>query len=245
MRQLPNFPPMKKMLTLFALFAALQAGAQVKPQQLHAHARYYTGGGEPGTFVPTEIADEAEYAEDSLRNSDGTVTVTMKRIQGGDIVRREQYRGKTPVGHWLQHYEPTSPRLETVYDVSADGSLASCATPYLYELGESALSFGSGAGAFTPPQLEGGTELSQFINNNLRYPAAARERGMYGTVRIKGTLTETGELSELAISQSVDRDLDAEVFRVARTIRFKGPALVDGRPARLCVSLPITFSLGQ
>jgi TonB family protein len=112
----------------------------------------------------------------------------------------------------------------------------------LYELGSSALSFGS-AGSFTAPILEGTKSINDLLRDELRYPTSSRESGAHGVVRIKGILTERGELTDLAISKSVDRDLDAEVFRIVRKLRFKSPGLVDGKPARLCITMPVTFAV--
>ena len=225
-------------IAVIALAAALHTGAQARPA-----THYYTAGSEEGIFIQTDIPEEAAYAEDTSRSADGITTVVMKTVPGGSLVRKEQYKGNTPVGKWLQHYSNDAPAIETVYDIEPAGTIASCATPFIFELGGTALSFNKGSTTFTPPVLQDGRDLRDFINDNLHYPAAAREHNVQGTVRIKGTLTETGELEDLAISKCVDRDLDAEVFRVAKKIRFKGPALVDGRPARLCVSMPVTFAL--
>lgn len=253
---LPNFPTMKTaIIAAFGLLACCGAGAQTAPKTAKTTAAqatgkaYYMGGSDEGVFEPVAAADMASYVdtrfyvEDSLRNGDGTVTVALKTYPDGLPVRREQYRGKTPVGRWMQRYNLQNPPLETIYEVDTSGALASCPTPYIYELGTTELSFGSAAGSFTPPVLADGGDVPSFFNKYLSYPAAAREGNIQGKVRIKGTLTEEGQLTDLAISKSVDRDLDAEVYRVVKLMRFKGPALVNGRPARLCVSMPVDFNL--
>jgi TonB family protein len=196
-----------------------------------------------GYYIPFDPTLDSVATEFTYLNPDSTITIELRSVSGNTLLRRDEYKRKKPVGTWIQQYDPAKPALKTVYDIDDEGVLASCPVGYIYELGTSSLSFGGMGHNFAPPVLAGEKSPSEFLRVNLRYPNSARESGVHGKVRIKGTLTETGELTDLAISRSVDRDLDAEVFRIVKMMRFKGPALVDGKPARLCVSLPVSFEL--
>lgn len=196
-----------------------------------------------GVYRPLDAMSDSSATEFTYLNADSSITIELRKVAGGALLRRDEYRGKRPIGTWTQQYDATRPALKTVYDVEAPGTLASCPTSYIYELGTESLSFGAMAGDFTPPVLVGDKSVMEFLIAELHYPRGAKERGVHGKVRIKGILTEDGELTNLAISKSVDRDLDAEVYRVVQKMRFKGPALVDGKPARLCVSLPVSFEI--
>jgi TonB family protein len=231
---------MKRWLLLPLLCAALCAQAQTEQRRLLGQQGYMSAD---GYFAPLEEGGDSVATEFVYLNADSTITKELRRATDNRLLRRDVYRGKTPVGTWLQQYEPNRVPLKTVYDADPEGVLSSCPSGYLYQLGNASLSFGGRGETFTPPVLREGQSINEFLNSRLHYPNSAREEGVRGVVRVKGTLTEAGELTDLAISKSLSRDVDAEVFRVVKMMRFEKPALVNGKPVRLCVSLPVTFQV--
>jgi TonB family protein len=231
---------MKRWLVLPLLCAALCAHAQSEQSRLLGSGGYMEA---EGYFMPLEEGGDSVATEFTYLNADSTITKELRRVSDSRLLRRDIYRGNTPVGTWLQQYEQNRAPMKTVYDIDPEGVLSSCASGYLYQLGNASLSFGGRGESFTPPVLQGGQNINEFISARLRYPNSARDAGIHGVVRVKGTLTEAGELTDLAISKSLSRDVDAEVFRVVKTMRFEKPALLNGQPVRLCISLPVTFEM--
>ncbi len=102
--------------------------------------------------------------------------------------------------------------------------------------------------AYTPyfvmPQYRGGMPaLNAFLAGNLVYPKDARRRGIEGRPMASFFVSLNGEVTDLAIIQSVYPSLDAEVLRVVKNMRDWIPGMVDGEPCTVSYRLPVRFSL--
>jgi len=88
----------------------------------------------------------------------------------------------------------------------------------------------------------GGEEaLMNYLSQNLRYPTGALEKGIEGGVVCSCVISASGKVTEAIVSQSVDPDLDAEAVRVILNMPNWEPAVQNGRPLPVKVSIPITF----
>jgi len=96
-----------------------------------------------------------------------------------------------------------------------------------------------GAGAYGP-YLAG---LRRRLQEVLEYPAAARRRGLSGTVHLEIALEATGRVSEvLLVRSSSHAVLDDAALEAARGLR-RVPFPSDVRPRAVRVRLPVVFEL--
>lgn len=91
------------------------------------------------------------------------------------------------------------------------------------------------------PELIGGLSSLQ---KKIRYPQAARDAGIEGTVLIEFTVDEKGRVVNPIIMRSIGGGCDEEAVRVLKEARFK-PGKQHGRPVRVKLTIPITFRLDQ
>lgn len=69
------------------------------------------------------------------------------------------------------------------------------------------------------PQFPGGdAELMKFLRDNIVYPAMAQENNVQGKVIVQFVVTKTGDIGEVKVVKSVDRDLDNEAVRLVKKL---------------------------
>lgn len=228
---------MKSWLLIPAFLLALGASAQPYPRLLSRQALTWVDG----CYLPRYEGEDSVATEFTFLNADSSISKELREAKSNRLMRREIFKKNTPVGIWLWQDDATKPATEVAYDIAPKGVLSSCENGYLYQLGDPDLSFGGQGQSFSPPELQGGESVADFISAHLQNPGCKEERKL-GEVRLKGTLTEAGKLEDLAITKSLTPALDAAVMRAAKLLRFSKPALLDGKAVRLCVRLPVTFS---
>ena len=95
--------------------------------------------------------------------------------------------------------------------------------------------------SYYPPQpyLMGGMSALQA---SIRYPEEAKRKGIDGRVFVQFIVEKSGEIDSVRISRGVHPLLNEEALRVVRQTKWK-PAVEDGEPLRVQMSLPVTFRL--
>ena len=94
------------------------------------------------------------------------------------------------------------------------------------------------------PKYENGeAALMRSINNNLRYPSICGE--IQGTVVVRLEVTPMGEIGEVEVVRSLERNLDEEAIRAVKMIDgYFQPAInAKGKPVSCWYFLPVTFKL--
>ena len=89
----------------------------------------------------------------------------------------------------------------------------------------------------TPPTYDPG-ELA----GNVTYPAIAREHGIEGTVYMQAKINEKGTMVEAVVTKKVHPALDEAALDAVRKTTFT-PAVLDGEPIRMRITIPIRFQL--
>ena len=95
------------------------------------------------------------------------------------------------------------------------------------------------------PEYPGGPkELSKFIQQNLRYPAAALEAGEEGTVYVEYDIDYQGNVVSTRVLQGVSGACDEEACRVVRLLKFdvpknRGMKVVFHKKARIQFKKPV------
>ncbi|MBO9154831.1 energy transducer TonB [Chitinophaga sp. GCM10012297] len=95
------------------------------------------------------------------------------------------------------------------------------------------------------PEFPGGEKaLAAFLNRNIRYPAAASEIGVEGTVFVKFVVGADGEISNVElVGAKKGAGLDEEALRVVRKMPDWKPGRQNGRNVAVYFNLPIRFVL--
>lgn len=94
-----------------------------------------------------------------------------------------------------------------------------------------------------PKYKNGEAALMRSINNNLRYPSICGE--IQGTVVVRFEVTPMGEIGEVEVVRSLERNLDEEAIRAVKMIDgYFQPAInAKGKPVSCWYFLPVTFKL--
>ncbi|MBD1393752.1 energy transducer TonB [Mucilaginibacter glaciei] len=90
---------------------------------------------------------------------------------------------------------------------------------------------------------KGDAGFGMFLARAIRYPAAARERNIQGTVILKFTVNKDGSLSNIRVINSVEKSLDNEAARAMGTSAKWAPATKYGIPVNIEYTVPIQFAL--
>ncbi len=87
-------------------------------------------------------------------------------------------------------------------------------------------------------------EMLMFIYKNIKYPAAAREKGIQGTVYVKYGIDERGYVTGATVQKGIGGGCDEEVLRVLNSMPRWTPARKDGKViASPHLMLPVNYKL--
>ncbi|QJX46245.1 TonB family protein [Hymenobacter taeanensis] len=100
--------------------------------------------------------------------------------------------------------------------------------------------------ADTAPVFAGTSEempLPHVIGRATRYPVEALRSQLQGEVLVHVVIDELGQITEADIVQSAHPILDQEALRVVKAQKVMAPAMLQGKPVRTFITLPLTFSI--
>jgi len=87
-------------------------------------------------------------------------------------------------------------------------------------------------------------EYRKYISQNLRYPQDAKRQGIQGVVYVQFVVMENGELNGINLLRGINKALDVEAIRVVTdTPESWNPGLIDNKPVRVHIVLPVIFKL--
>ncbi|EPR66099.1 TonB family protein [Cyclobacterium qasimii] len=96
-----------------------------------------------------------------------------------------------------------------------------------------------------PVLLGGDAKFFYFLANNVRYPHAARAKGVTGTIGVMVTITKEGKMERPFIPKAGDKSLDAEALRVVSLMPNDWiPLYLDGKATDSLVLLYFNFHMG-
>jgi protein TonB len=96
------------------------------------------------------------------------------------------------------------------------------------------------------PVFPGGNDsMKQFIKRNIRYPEIYKEASIQGNVYIAFIIEKDGSLSRIEVKKGVTGAplLNAEAIRVVKAMPRWTPGLMNGKPVRVGMTIPIRFTL--
>lgn len=94
------------------------------------------------------------------------------------------------------------------------------------------------------PKFPGGeAALLKFINENVKYPVEAQEKGIQGRVIASFVVNTDGSISDAEVMRGIDESLDKESLRVINSFPNWTPGKQRGESVRVKYTVPITFRL--
>ena len=87
--------------------------------------------------------------------------------------------------------------------------------------------------------MEGIAKLYEYFHNELVYPEGDT---LSGIMVSSFTITETGEITDIKIENSLGEAFDKEVIRLLTNMPEWEPATVNGTPVKSKISIPFTFN---
>lgn len=96
-----------------------------------------------------------------------------------------------------------------------------------------------------PPMYPGGNEkFNNFLSKTIKYPVAAADNDIQGTVNVNFIVEKDGSLSNLKTDRKLGFGLEEEAMRVLKLSKWL-PAVQNGKAVRVAYSMPIKFTLDQ
>lgn len=83
--------------------------------------------------------------------------------------------------------------------------------------------------------------MRSFIQENLRYPDEALERGVQGKVMVRFVVQPDGSLANIQVVKSLGSGTDEEALRVVRNMGKWTPGVHEGRNVPVYKSIMISF----
>lgn len=92
------------------------------------------------------------------------------------------------------------------------------------------------------PEFPGGEyERVKYLNENIKYPQRARQRGIQGKVLISFLVEFDGTLSNIKVIESIGGGCDEEAIRLVENMPNWTPGLQNGNPVSVKMNMPIQF----
>ncbi len=94
------------------------------------------------------------------------------------------------------------------------------------------------------PQFPGGaSEFMKWLTKNLKYPASAQQQKVKGKVVAQFIVNQDGSVSDLELVQHLDAACDREVLRVLRMMPKWQAGVMNAKPCRTKVCIPVVFNM--
>ena len=90
---------------------------------------------------------------------------------------------------------------------------------------------------------EAGTSFTKWVNENLKYPQAAKDAGVQGRVTLQFIVYPDGSVRDTKVLRGAHPDLDAEALRVVSASPNWTPGYVNGEPVKVTYTFPVIFQL--
>lgn len=94
------------------------------------------------------------------------------------------------------------------------------------------------------PAFPGGdAAMQKYIEQNLKYPEAAKSNGIEGVINVAFTVKADGSIGGIKIVRMVDPDLEQEAIRLVKNMPAWTPASENGKPVDSTATIKIDFTL--
>lgn len=95
------------------------------------------------------------------------------------------------------------------------------------------------------PTFNGGdaNDFAKWVNQNINYPATAKEQGVEGRVVLGFVVDENGDVKDVKVLKGADPALDAEAVRVVSASPKWAAGKQNGQAAKVSYTFPVVFKL--
>lgn len=95
------------------------------------------------------------------------------------------------------------------------------------------------------PEFPGGDmpALVQYFRENMRYPEAAKKKGVQGRVTVQFVVCKDGSIKDAKVVRSVEPELDAEAIRLVYAMPKWKPGMQKGQAVDTKFTAPVLFKL--
>jgi periplasmic protein TonB len=94
-----------------------------------------------------------------------------------------------------------------------------------------------------PVFKDGDAGIIRYVAENTKYPVAAQEQGIEGTVYIRFVVTKTGDVGQAKVMRDIDPLLEEEALRVINSMPKWTPGKNNGNPVNVWFVIPVKFVL--
>jgi len=96
------------------------------------------------------------------------------------------------------------------------------------------------------PSFPGGGEaLRKYLQNNLRYPEAAIDQNIQGTILVEFVVNEDGSVTDVTPLKELGGGCTQEAVRVIKSMPKWNPGKNNGKAVKVYYKVPVTFRLSQ
>ncbi len=97
---------------------------------------------------------------------------------------------------------------------------------------------------FEEAQPAGGyPALYDFFKQNVQYPEQSKKQKIEGSVLVEFYVNEKGKPVEVTILKGINTELNEEAIRLIKSMPTWQPALVEGKPVSMKLTIPLTFQI--
>lgn len=100
--------------------------------------------------------------------------------------------------------------------------------------------FGAGGIFDRLPEFPGG-DVTEYVEQNLRYPPMAIKQKIHGTVIVNFVISKTGHVTNVKIERGVNPIIDEEALKTIRNMPPWKPGMMHGKPINFLFRMPINF----
>ena len=94
------------------------------------------------------------------------------------------------------------------------------------------------------PEFPGGVDaMMEYLQKELRYPEAAKEKGIQGRVTVQFIIDKEGNVTNSKVTRSVDKDMDTEAIRLVKAMPKWKPGMQKGKAVAVKYTVPVVFRL--
>ena len=94
-----------------------------------------------------------------------------------------------------------------------------------------------------PEFPDGDKGLYQFVHDNIKYPAEAKEKGIRGRVFVNFIVEPDGSLSNIKVLKGVGGGCDEEAIRLVESMPKFKPGIQNGEAVRVSYTIPVIFRM--
>ena len=125
---------------------------------------------------------------------------------------------------------PEIPVVKDTADVKKKETAGKSSEDGVFWVAEKMPEFPSGNGA-----------VAEYVRENMKYPAIAKEKGTQGRVIVQFVVNKKGKIVSPKVARSVDPDLDKEAIRLIKSMPDWIPGTQGGKAVDVKYTLPFFF----